>query len=990
MKRLILLMVLGMQAGQLFAQAPVIFSVEPLKTNPLSTVKISGTGFSSSPAALQVWFDHVQGTITSSSATFIEVTVPAQAKYHNVEVINLTTRLSAKSIVKVLPSFSGESFDATKFQSQDLSTNAVASFDICTCDLDGDGKPDIVGTKNVAGTDLLVLHNKSTPGTPNFDKYEKGNLPALTLNQSTEHAACGDLNGDGKPDVVVTRAGATANSLYVLRNTSTTTPNFAAFVELFLDLGHTARQVVIQDLNGDGKPEIIVANSAAAKLLYVFVNQSSGGTLSINPTPVKISLATGAANEAPNTLALEVQDFDGDGRPDIIASQNQGANLFFLKNQSGATISFGTAQTIITGGGTFNDVNSADFNNDGKLDLVVTSVFSSQAIILLNKTSGGTVSFSGTTEQIVLTAGTGPFGAEVADLNGDGFEDVIITNRSTSSIHAFIHSGNTTAPAFTKFILTTLPKFSWFSRVADFDGDAKPDIVFTSAVATGSNFITMLRNKHCHQPVILTEGPLTICPGQTFTLEAIQLPGVTYDWKKDGVSFKSSPDAFADVTAAGSYTVTAIGESGTCSLTSSAFVISSGTGTIPTTAVINPITPACLGSAITINASPVSGATYIWSGPNGLETEVVDNPQLVIANASAAQAGFYTLKLKIGDCIGDEDTEQASVIDVGNFAVTSSATGPVCEGTAVTLTVNSSTGRTYQWIKDGADLAGQTSTSHVTNLPGSYAARVSFSGCSKETAALPVVIRTKPVAAFTVKANACVGEELTFTNTSTADAQATVQYAWNFGDGTTSTSQSPSHAYTSAAGPTASLTVTYSGITSCESTSSQTLAITAAVIPEIIASAPEICAGSTETLSLSGTFTMITWNTNETTNTIEITEAGIYTVETTDAGGCSGEDEIEILAKTECGSAEFNIPKGFSPNGDTQNDTWIITGIENISECSIKVFDERGMAIYEKVGYEPSGWDGTFNGKIVPDGVYYYVLTCPDTKPIKGSVLIVK
>ncbi|MCZ8217474.1 MAG: VCBS repeat-containing protein, partial [Cyclobacteriaceae bacterium] len=273
---------------------------------------------------------------------------------------------------------------------------------------------------------------------------------------------------------------------------------------------------------------------------------------------------------------LEVQDFDSDGRPDIIVTQNQGSNLFFIKNLSSAALSFAPA-TLVNLPGTFNDVSSGDFNNDGKLDLVVTSVFGTQSFVLLNKSIAGSTPFPSTAsvpaEAITLITAGGPFGVEIEDINGDGFPDVIINNRGNTNISIFLHNKNVTTPGFVASPINAF-RNGWFSRVGDFDGDAKPDIVFTQAVTTGPNTITILRNANCHQPLITNEVPLKICPGQTIRLQAIKLPGLTYEWFKDAVTFKApSADAFADITLAGSYTVKAVGESAACSLTSPAFEV---------------------------------------------------------------------------------------------------------------------------------------------------------------------------------------------------------------------------------------------------------------------------------------------------------------------------------------------------------------------------------------------------------------------------------
>src|SRR6476659_9692350 len=97
-----LLLVTAFQAG---AQAPVISNIAPLNAAPVQNVVLTGSGFSSTPTNLNVWFDHVKGTIIKSSPFSIEVQVPAQARFSNVEVVNLNNHLSARSQLKFLPSF---------------------------------------------------------------------------------------------------------------------------------------------------------------------------------------------------------------------------------------------------------------------------------------------------------------------------------------------------------------------------------------------------------------------------------------------------------------------------------------------------------------------------------------------------------------------------------------------------------------------------------------------------------------------------------------------------------------------------------------------------------------------------------------------------------------------------------------------------------------------------------------------------------------------
>jgi gliding motility-associated-like protein len=963
-----------------FSQRPIITSVETLSGYPLRKIQIAGSGFSTNTADLQVWFDQVKGTVVSSTNNFIEVNVPPQARLHNVEVLHVGSRLSSKSPLKFMPVFSGEGFATSKLTAPLSFTSTTSIFDLCACDLTNDNKPELIGTKfeNTA-TDLMVLHNQSTPGSIAFNKLDKSNVASLNLNAPTGHVTCGDLNGDGKPDIVTSRSGTTANSIFVLRNISGATPDFAAPVELLLETGHFARQVAIHDLNDDGKPEIIVANSFN-NVLYVFANQSSGGTLTINPTPLKITM-----DGVPNSLALEVQDMNGDKKPDIVLLQNQGPSLFVLKNQSSASISFSTPVSF-TIPGAFNDINSADFNNDGKLDLVLTSVFNGQALVLLNQSTLAAFSF---VTNNTLTTGNGPFGVDVSDINGDGYPDIIIPNRGVGAIDVFLHNRNA-SPGFSKTTISTA-KPNWFTKVGDLDGDAKPDIAFTSFNNIGFDYsVEILRNKNCHDPKILNELPLTICVGQTITLNAVAAPTVSFDWKNGGVSVKNSTDPFVDITVAGTYNVTATGEAGACILVSDPVVVSPGAGAVPATPTINPIAAVCGGATLTVTTSTVAGATYLWNGPGGFSASEAD-ATLTIPSVTSAYSGQYTLRIKVGDCTSNADTEIGQVVDLESFAISNNANGQLCAGQTATLSVNSVSGYSYQWIRNGSDIVGQVSNTLTATQEGVYKVKVSFSGCSIETPDANVIILTKPVSNFNIKNTACIGEQLTFTNTSTVDNRATVVYAWEFGDGETNSSLSTVHTYEAVNSFLPVLTVSYAGVSSCSDSESKVISIGDATPPVITSQAEEICSGDQIMLSIEGTYTTVTWSNNETAAFILVTEPTTYTVVTEDANGCIGNDEIVIGQKSGCGDVEIEIPKMFSPNADARNDRWVIDGIENYSECTMKIYDDKGVGIFQETGYPTEGWDGSNkNGRPLPDGVYFFILVCPDKNPIMGAVTILR
>ncbi|MGB1038463.1 MAG: gliding motility-associated C-terminal domain-containing protein, partial [Bacteroidia bacterium] len=125
---------------------------------------------------------------------------------------------------------------------------------------------------------------------------------------------------------------------------------------------------------------------------------------------------------------------------------------------------------------------------------------------------------------------------------------------------------------------------------------------------------------------------------------------------------------------------------------------------------------------------------------------------------------------------------------------------------------------------------------------------------------------------------------------------------------------------------------------------------------------------------------------DENTQTIQATEQRVYKVTVINDNGCEGSDEMEV--KPDCISKSF-IPSGFTPNGDGLNDVFRPTLI-NYESYTLKVYNRWGEKIYEGHNAE-EGWDGTYQGKIVPNGVYTYVMQYKTTEDLQwqniGGVL---
>ncbi len=108
---------------------------------------------------------------------------------------------------------------------------------------------------------------------------------------------------------------------------------------------------------------------------------------------------------------------------------------------------------------------------------------------------------------------------------------------------------------------------------------------------------------------------------------------------------------------------------------------------------------------------------------------------------------------------------------------------------------------------------------------------------------------------------------------------------------------------------------------------------------------------------------------------------------TASVGGCVLTDIVTLTV-----SDPVLVYNTFTPNGDGINDTWRIKFIEKFPNCQIEVFDRWGQSIFKSVGYAQP-WDGTFKGRFLPTGAYYYVMELNSLEvtipPLTGTVSIV-
>ena len=191
---------------------------------------------------------------------------------------------------------------------------------------------------------------------------------------------------------------------------------------------------------------------------------------------------------------MTAADLNGDGKPDLIVANFVSNTVSVLLNTTAtgaATLSFAAQQTFATGSSPWS-VTAADLSGDGKPDLIVANFVSNTVSVLLNTTATGANTASFAAQQIFAT-GTAPFHVTAADLNGDGKPDLIVANSQSNTVSVLL---NTTAPGATTASFADQSAFATGSSprsvtAADLSGDGKPDLIVANF---GSNTVSVLLN----------------------------------------------------------------------------------------------------------------------------------------------------------------------------------------------------------------------------------------------------------------------------------------------------------------------------------------------------------------------------------------------------------------------------------------------------------------------------------------------------------------
>lgn len=282
---------------------------------------------------------------------------------------------------------------------------------------------DLVVSNFGSGTASIFLHDPANPG-----KYLAAT--SLTTGGQPNQVIGADINGDGVPDLVFADLSASGNAVVVLQDAAHPGQFLAP---LNLATGGFTPSVAAADLNGDGLIDVVAADFDShgnnGQVTVFFQNPASPGTFQ-----PPVTFPAGAQPQA-----VRVADVNGDGLPDlVVANRGPGGDgtgapgVSVLLQDAAHPGSFLAPVTYSTPWGAI-DVAVGDLNGDGKPDLVVASLgpgpTGAVSVLLQNGSSPGTF---GTANAY---AGFGqPLSVAIADLNGDGHPDIAVADANNATV----------------------------------------------------------------------------------------------------------------------------------------------------------------------------------------------------------------------------------------------------------------------------------------------------------------------------------------------------------------------------------------------------------------------------------------------------------------------------------------------------------------------------------------------------------------------------
>jgi hypothetical protein len=546
--------------------APVIADFQPRVGKTGDLVEIHGANFSPTLENNIVWFGAVRATVMAASVSNLIVQVPPGATYAAPSVT--VGGLTGEAALPFLPTFAGNqlletnSFAPRQERPTIFPGSPAPTF--VAGDLNGDQRADLVLGQSFY---LRFQGNTTAPSSSGdfvFDDIMQVDVPGVQRSP-----ILADLDGDRAKDYVGLRTAPGRFEVVLARNGTLpgSAPGLAFGPREYLPVGVTPHKLVAADFDGDGRMDLAVLASGGQVVFFRNVGGPGNSLTNLFAPRAVLTLPVSIEHSLSPLSDMAAADLDRDGKPDLVLVPRPENKLVFLRNQNTAGALLPELFTLSIGGDADSDqVTVGDLDGDGWVDLVLDTP-GTNILVLPNLGTGAPLTAASFGTPVEVPSGPDTSLASLADFNGDGRPDLVVANRGNFTISLLrnlsVPGGLATGSFAAPVVLPPLPNLPEAIAVADFNVDGRPDI----AIGGRFGFVAFHRNQvpPPEPPTITGIEPVVanVNEGSTviFAATAVGTPTLAFQWSFAGTDLPGATNAtlvLSNVTyaQAGSYTLT--------------------------------------------------------------------------------------------------------------------------------------------------------------------------------------------------------------------------------------------------------------------------------------------------------------------------------------------------------------------------------------------------------------------------------------------------